>query len=184
MTTDEHPVTAARGQDGDTYQRDETSAERLDRNTNELLQELRVAQTGVQILFAFLLTLAFQQRFTEVDSFGRAVYVGALICALLSSGFLIAPVGYHRLVFRHAMKEEVVRTANVFALTGLGWLAIALGGALTVILDVMFSQDVAMVGGVVALLFLVVLWFLIPWARLRVKRGDASAQSERASSRE
>ncbi|MFI5957201.1 DUF6328 family protein [Cryptosporangium sp. NPDC051539] len=151
--------------------RDETEAQRLDRNLGELLQELRVAQTGVQILFAFLLTLAFQQRFAEVDAFGRWVYVIALFCALLSSGFLIAPVGYHRLVFRRAMKEEVVRTANVFALVGLGWLTIALGAALTVILDVLFSQEAAIAGGTVALVFLVVLWFLIPWFRLREKRG-------------
>ncbi|MFG1923707.1 DUF6328 family protein [Cryptosporangium sp. NPDC048952] len=152
--------------------RDESAAERLDRNMGELLQELRVAQTGVQILFAFLLTLAFQQRFSEVDKFGRVVYVVALVCSLLSSGFLIAPVGYHRLVFRRAMKEEVVRTANVFALTGMVFLSIALGGALTVILDVMFSKETAMAGGVVALVFLVVLWFAIPWVRLRTKRGD------------
>lgn len=157
--------------------RDESEAQRLDRNMGELLQELRVAQTGVQILFAFLLTLAFQQRFTEVDSFGRTVYVIALGCALLSSGFLIAPVGYHRLVFRRAMKEEVVRIANAFALTGLAWLSIALGGALTVILDVMFSKEVAMGGGIVALVFLGVLWFVIPLARLRAKRGEIPAEA-------
>lgn len=153
--------------------RKETEAKRLDRNMAELLQELRVAQTGVQILFAFLLTLAFQQRFTEVDTFGRAVYVTALVCALLSSGFLIAPVGYHRLVFRQAMKAEVVSVSNWFALAGLVWLSLALGGALTVILDVMFSKDVAMIGGIVALTFLAVLWFLIPWVRVRAKQEES-----------
>ncbi|TQS41761.1 hypothetical protein FL583_28280 [Cryptosporangium phraense] len=157
-------------------ERNETEAQRLDRNMGELLQELRVAQTGVQILFAFLLTLAFQQRFADVDAFGRWVYICALICALLSSGFLIAPVGYHRLVFRRAMKEEVVRTSNKFALAGLAFLSVALGGALTVILDVMFSQEVAMAGGIVSLGFLVVLWFLIPWVRVRAKRGDSGAE--------
>ncbi|WP_035857091.1 DUF6328 family protein [Cryptosporangium arvum] len=156
--------------------REESEAQRLDRNLNELLQELRVAQTGVQILFAFLLTLVFQQRFSEVDAFGRSVYIGALGCALLSSGFLIAPVGYHRLVFRRAMKGEVVRTANVFALIGLAFLSVALGGALTVILDVMFSKETAMVGGAVALVFLAVLWFAIPWVRVRAKRGDSGAE--------
>src|SRR4051812_38971386 len=117
MDTEQHPALADRELGNPA--RNETKAERLDRNLGELLQELRVAQTGVQILFAFLLTLAFQQRFTEVDRFGRAVYVVALVCALLSSGFLIAPVGYHRLAFRRAMKEDVVRTANKFALTGM-----------------------------------------------------------------
>ncbi|GAA3390019.1 DUF6328 family protein [Cryptosporangium minutisporangium] len=176
MTTDEHPV-RNKDESGHLW-RDETPAERLDRNMNELLQELRVAQTGVQILFAFLLTIVFQQRFTEVDSFGRAVYVGALICALLSSGFLIAPVGYHRLVFRRAMKDELVKIANIFALTGLVWLSLALGGALTVILDVMFSKEVAMAGGAAALLFLIVLWFLIPWTRMRVRRAEANADGK------
>jgi hypothetical protein len=125
----------------------------------------------VQILFAFLLTLAFQQRFTQLDDFGRAIYVGSLACALLASGFLIAPVGYHRLVFRRAMKAEVVRVSNGFALAGLVFLSVALGGALTVILDVMFTKRIAMTGGSVALTFLVVLWFFIPWLRLRAKRG-------------
>jgi hypothetical protein len=172
MTTDQ---AALDGRELGDPPRHESEAERLDRNMNELLQELRVAQTGVQILFAFLLTIAFQQRFAQVDAFGRAVYVTALVCALLSSGFLIAPVGYHRLVFRRAMKAEVVRVSNVFALVGMVWLSIALGGALTVILDVLFSKEVAMAAGGVALLFLVVLWFLIPWMRVRAKRGDASA---------
>jgi len=171
MTSEQQPALTDR--EPDNPPRNETPAERLDRNMNELLQELRVAQTGVQILFAFLLTLAFQQRFTEVDAFGRIVYIGALVCALLSSGFLIAPVGYHRLAFRRAMKEDVVRTANKFALTGLVFLSVALGGALTVILDVMFTKDVAMAGGIVALVFLVVLWFAIPLLRVRAKRGDA-----------
>lgn len=150
--------------------RAETEAERLDRNFGELLQELRVAQTGVQILFAFLLTLAFQQRFASVGSFGRGVYVASLGCALLASGFLIAPVGYHRLVFRQAMKAEVVSVANRFALAGLGFLALALGGGMTVILDVLYHKEVAMAGGAGAVAFLGVLWFLLPWARLRAKR--------------
>jgi len=174
MTTEHNPALNER--ELGNPPRNETHAERLDRNMAELLQELRVAQTGVQILFAFLLTLAFQQRFTEVDQFGRAVYVGALVCALLSSGFLIAPVGYHRLVFRRSMKDEVVRIANVFALAGLVWLSLALGGALTVILDVMFSKEVAMAGGIAALVFLSVLWFAIPWVRVRAKRGDSGAE--------
>jgi hypothetical protein len=155
--------------------RNESTAQRLDRNMAELLQELRVAQTGVQILFAFLLSIAFQQRFEKVDTFGRGIYIAALICALLSAGFLIAPVGYHRLVFRRAMKQEVVRTANIFALAGLVWLSLALGCSLTLILDVMFRKAVAIPGGCLALLFFAVLWFLIPWARVRSKRGESSA---------
>ena len=103
--------------------------------------------------------------------------MGALVCALIASGFLIAPVGYHRLVFRRAMKDEVVRVANISALTGLVFLSIALGGALTVILDVMFSKEVAMAGGIVALVFLVVLWFVIPSVRVRAKHGSFSTEA-------
>jgi hypothetical protein len=166
----------AAGHEGGDPPRHETEAHRLDRNIGEQLQELRVAQTGVQILFAFLLTLVFQQRFAELDDLGRGVYLGALACALLATGFLIAPVGYHRLVFRRAMKDEVVEVTNGFALAGLGFLSLALGGALTVILDVMFDPPVAVAGGAGAVVFLVVLWFLIPWLRVRAKRDQTGIE--------
>src|SRR6476469_3807094 len=95
-----------------TYSRNESAAERLDRNLGELLQELRVAQTGVQILFAFLLTLPFTQRFGEVTRFERDVYFVTLMCAGSASAFLIAPVSYHRLLFRQREKHHVVFAAN------------------------------------------------------------------------
>jgi hypothetical protein len=147
--------------------RGETELQRLDRNMNELLQELRVAQTGVQILFAFLLTIAFTGQFQKVDDFARAVYVATLLCALVASGFLIAPVGYHRLLFQRRMKREVVTAANRLAVAGLAFLAIALAGALLLILDVVIGQEVGLVVSAVALLWLATLWFALPFAKAR-----------------
>src|SRR3954452_8688774 len=99
--------------DGD---RSECALERADRNMNELLQELRVAQTGVQILFAFLLTLAFTQRFGQITAFQRALYMATLLLTTAATGLLIAPVAYHRLTFRRRMRAELVTAANWLAL--------------------------------------------------------------------
>mgnify|MGYP003693665643 CR=1 FL=1 len=91
-----------------TYSRNESEADRLDRNYAEMLQELRVAQTGVQILFAFLLSIAFQQRFNDIDAFQLTVYVITLLCAAVSALLLIAPVPAHRVLFRQHRKDELV----------------------------------------------------------------------------
>src|ERR1051326_7498703 len=99
--------------------RDESAAERADRNFTELLQEVRVAQTGVQILFAFLLTMPFSARFTAIGAVDRAVYVVTLLAAAGASALLVAPVAYHRQVFRQHRKAELVDTASRFARTGL-----------------------------------------------------------------
>ena len=80
--------------------RDETEDERLDRNLGELLQELRVALPGVQVLFAFLLAVPFQQNFTEITPFEEKVYFGTLLCTAISAALLISPSAYHRLTFR------------------------------------------------------------------------------------
>src|SRR5690349_19677592 len=108
----EAPAPAASG-------RDETPLERWDRNFTELLQELRVAQTGVQILFAFLLTLPFTNRFTAVTGFERGVYVVTLVAAAAATALLIAPVSYHRIVFRQGRKPQLVLIASRLAALGL-----------------------------------------------------------------
>src|SRR5579875_1571606 len=90
------------------YRRDESEAERLDRNFNELLQELRVAQTGVQILFAFLLSIAFQHNFTKLSAEQRDLYIGTLVSAALAAVLIIAPVAAHRLLFRQHRKDTLV----------------------------------------------------------------------------
>ena len=151
-----------RGQTNGDDQRHETEMERLDRNYGELLQELRVAQTGVQLLVAFLLTIAFSPRFAETTPFQRAVYFATLMLAVTATVLLIAPVSHHRIVFRHRRKRELVRTANNEALTGLFLLALALLGAVLLITDLLFNGiAVAVPVAAVAVLF-GIYWVALP----------------------
>ncbi|MDT4906886.1 MAG: hypothetical protein QOI69_127, partial [Pseudonocardiales bacterium] len=96
------------GEEREHYVRDESDAARIDRNYSEQLQELRVAQAGVQILFAFLLGIAFQQRFESITDFQRALYIGTLICTAVATALFIAPVAVHRVMFRRHLKDELV----------------------------------------------------------------------------
>jgi hypothetical protein len=146
--------------------RGETATQQIDRNYVELLQEVRVAQTGVQILFAFLLGLAFTQRFDALDVAQRTVYVVALTLSAAAAGVLLAPVMYHRLVFRRRLKHHVVMTAHRLAITGLVLVLLAMVGsvqlAASLILGVGASVLAALVGLVLAFL-----WFGLPWLDLR-----------------
>jgi MFS family permease len=142
--------------------RDETILERWDRNFTELLQELRVAQTGVQILFAFLLTLPFSARFGDVTSVDRFAYVATLIATATATAFLIAPVSYHRRVFRQGRKPELVRMATALAQAGLAALLIAITGAVFLVLNVVTGIGAALgISATVAALY-VILWYLLP----------------------
>jgi len=144
-------------------QRQETEAEQADRNFNELLQELRVSQTGVQILFAFLLTLAFQSSFAKVTTPQLAVYVTTLLLCACATAFLIAPVALHRRLFRQGKKRQVVETASRLAQGGLVFLFLAVCGAILFILDFILARPLAAVlGAGVAAVFLV-LWYVVPW---------------------
>ena len=116
--------------------RDETELERWDRNFTELLQELRVAQTGVQILFAFLLTLPFQARFTKTDSLDHVVYGVTLVAATIATAALIAPVSFHRLMFRRGQKPQLVLIASRLAQVGLGALTVSIAGAVFLVMAV------------------------------------------------
>ena len=141
----------------------ESEHQRWIRNFQELLQELRVAQTGVQFLFAFLLGLAFTQRFQDTTSAQRIVYVATLVLTTMSAVLLIAPVSYHRIVFRRHMKPTLVRHAHAMALGGLLALALSVVGAVYLIVDVVFGT---LVGGLVAAGiagWFFVFWYLIPW---------------------
>jgi hypothetical protein len=152
--------------DPDGYTRDESEAQRLDRNFNEQLQELRIAQAGVQILFAFLLTLPFQQRFTILDSTQRSIYFVTLIAAALSVVFFTAPVATHRVLFRHGVKDFIVRYTSVLTLCGLTTLALSVVGGVTLVLDVLFTVRVAAAVGAGIVLLAAVLWVLVPeWHR-------------------
>jgi hypothetical protein len=153
--------------------RNESEEERLDRNFQELLQELRVSQTGVQILFAFLLTLPFTQRFTEVTTFQRDVYFVTLLLAGLASALFIGPVSWHRVLFRRQEKREVVFAANWMAISGLVCLAIAIVGVVMLITDFLFGgAATAIVAGCLAAA-IVVLWYVLPIIRLiRIRRRE------------
>jgi Family of unknown function (DUF6328) len=145
---------------------DETEKERLDRNLGELLQELRVALPGVQVLFAFLLVVPFNQRFPEITTFQRTLYFVTLLLATAATICLIAPTAHHRVEFRQQDKERIVFGATKLAIAGLALLAGAMTGAVMLITDMLYhATTVAIVAGVVALGFLT-LWFGWPVKRL------------------
>jgi hypothetical protein len=153
--------------------RDETGLERWDRNFIELLQELRVAQTGVQILFAFLLTLPFTNRFKEISDLDKTVYVITLVAAATATALLIAPVSDHRQVFRQGRKPELVRTASTLAQAGLGALLVAIIGAMFLVLDVVAGLGWATGLAVVITLLYLALWYLLP-KLIRVRGASES----------
>src|SRR5262245_30838736 len=106
--------------------RDESEAERLDRNLSELLQELRVALPGVQVLFAFLLAVPFQQEFSKVSEFEKKICFATLLLTALSAALLIAPSAYHRITFRYQQKHRLVFVSNRLTIAGLAALALAM----------------------------------------------------------
>jgi hypothetical protein len=144
-------------------ERQETPAERADRNFNELLQELRVSQTGVQILFAFLLTLAFQSSFAKVTTPQLTVYVTTLLLCACATALLIAPVALHRRLFRQGKKRQVVDTASRLAQGGLLMLFLAICGAILFILDFILARTLAAVLAAGVTVVFLVLWYVIPW---------------------
>jgi hypothetical protein len=146
----------------ESYVRNESDAARIDRNYNEQLQELRVAQAGVQILFAFLLGIAFQQRFASITDFQRVLYISTLICTAVSTALFIAPVAVHRVMFRRHLKDELVDFTGRVAVAGLVFLALAILGALLLIVDLVAGPIAAgITTGAMALLFSY-LWCVLP----------------------
>jgi hypothetical protein len=154
--------------------REETEGQRLDRNLGELLQELRVALPGVQVLFAFLLAVPFQQNFTKISPFEEKVYFGTLLCTAVSAALLISPTAYHRLTFHLQEKRHLVFLANRFAIVGLGFLALAMTGAIMLITDVLFGGIATVVTSGAALTMFVVLWYLLPLRRRFSPREPAA----------
>ena len=144
---------------------DESEKERLDRNLHELLEGLRVALPGVQVLFAFLLTIPFATGFESVTTFQRDVYFTTLVMTTLASICLIGPSARHRARFREGDKKWIVLTGNRLAQAGLIFLALAITGALLLIADVIFSLEAALI--TIALIGVVLgwIWFAAPWIR-------------------
>jgi len=131
-----------------------------------------VAQTGVQILFAFLLTLAFTARFTSVTDFQRGIYVVTLMLAAAAAALLIAPAAFHRVIYRKRLKQHLVHAASRFALAGLALLLLAMISALLLILDVVTGAGLAAILTAGMLAWFFTWWFLLPvWSRLRHSAG-------------
>jgi fructose-specific phosphotransferase system IIC component len=150
--------------------RDESEAQRNDRNLAELLQELRVAGLGVQVLFGFLLSLPFTASFTRLSQGQRNLYLTSLVLAAVATVLLLGPVAYHRLVFRRGQKESLVRTASVMAILGLSVVGLAVSAAVLLVTGFVASGlAAALITAFVFSLFGIV-WFALPLTR---RRGPA-----------
>ena len=156
--------------------RNETPAQRADRNFNDLLQELRVTQTGVQVLFSLLLTVPFSQRFEKVNDFQKDVYFLALLLAAATVASLVAPVSVHRLLFHTGEKPWVVKVSSRLAIAGLVLLCLTLTSVMLFITDVLFDNVLAIVTATVFAAGTVTLWFVPPLLRLRSAAHRAAAQ--------
>lgn len=142
--------------------RGEEPHQRADRNFVELLQELRVMQTGVQILFALLLTVAFTGAFADADGFQRVVYVVTLVCTAVATALLIAPVAYHRAMFQRGRKAELVVATHRLLRLGLTVLVIAVVGSLLLVVDEAVGRVAALVIAASVGVVFVGLWFVLP----------------------
>jgi hypothetical protein len=145
---------------------EESEKQRLDRELIELLNELRVALPGVQVLFAFLLAVPFQQNFTEISEFDKTMYFVTLLLTALSAALLIAPSAYHRLTFRYQQKYRLVFVSNRLAIAGLGVLALAMTSAILLVTNVLWGT----VATTVVTTVLVLGMFFVLWAVLPLKR--------------
>jgi hypothetical protein len=150
--------------------RAESPAQRSDRNWAELLQELRVLQTGVQLLTAFLLAVPFQQRFAQLSDTQRHIYLVVVLLSVAATGLLIMPVALHRAVFRRHEKEALVLIANRIAQVGLGVLGLAVAGVVLLIFEVASDAPLSIAVASATLAGLILTWGVIPaavrtWAR-------------------
>ncbi len=145
----------------DDDEHEESEQQKLDRRLDQLLGELRVAMPGVQVLFAFLLAVPFQQRFTTVTEFQKDVYFVTLLAAAAASALFIAPTAYHRLMFRERDKPHVINLSSKLAIAGLAFLAVAMNGAVLLVTDVLFDGATVWVTAIVSALIFVGLWFVL-----------------------
>jgi predicted neutral ceramidase superfamily lipid hydrolase len=146
--------------------KDESKGERIDRELIELLNELRVALPGVQVLFAFLLTVPFAQGFTYTSQFQRDLFFAVLCVTAISTALLIAPSAWHRLHFRQRDKEHLLLTSNTLTIWGLFFLAVAMIGAIALLADVVFRDTALTVTAtIVATGVFGILWAALPLRR-------------------
>jgi len=144
---------------------DESRSERLNRELIELLNELRVALPGVQVLFAFLLTVPFSSRFTTITSGQRALYFATLVGTTIATVLFMAPTAFHRIRFRQGDKERILRVSNVLAIVGIASMGISITLAITLIADLLFGVAAAVAVGMSAFVVMGVLWFAYPLSR-------------------
>lgn len=171
MPDDDKPRQPSSDADPDGPERDETATERADRNWDELLQELRVTQTGIQILSGFLLTLPFQQRFTALDPPLRTLFLIAVAMAALSTGLVVAPVAAHRLLFRKRQKIALVDTADRLAKVGLACVGLTIVVVLALVFGFVLGDTAAFVAGGAGLVVFTLLWLVLPLLVLRRAGG-------------
>ncbi len=144
----------------------ENGEERSAREVVELLQELRIVLPGVQVLFAFLLTVPFAQRFTELTSLQRSVFFATLLCTAVATALLIAPSAHHRLLWRRGAREHRLRSGDSLTILGLVFLVPAMVGVIFVIADLMFGLVEAVAVSVLMAVSFAGLWFVLPlWYR-------------------
>ena len=154
--------------------RAESHNERADRNWNELLQELRVTQTGVQILSGFLLTLPFQSRFAELDGQQRTIFLVAVVLSTIATALLVSPVSSHRLLFRHGEKDTLVTMADRLAKAGLVTLALTVTTVVLLIFNVVLGETAGWVAAACMLTFFTLNWLVLPLLVLRHESGHDS----------
>lgn len=168
--TSDRPAPARAGADADSSDgRDETETERLDRNWNEILQETRVIQTGTQILTGFLLALAFQPRFTDLNPFQVGVYLCLVSVAVIATVVALAPVALHRTLFRMKAKAELVRDGDRILKVTLAAVGLTLVGTALLIFDVVIGLVPGIVAGVAAMVLVIASWVLVPRRRRRFR---------------
>jgi predicted membrane channel-forming protein YqfA (hemolysin III family) len=150
-----------------TRDRNETELERCDRNLAELLQEVRVVQTGVQVLFGFLLAIVFQNRFKNITTFQKVDYLVTLLAAVAAAVLLMAPTAYHRALFRLGDKAHLVRVANRLTIIGLGAVGVSMIGVVLLICDTIFSSTITVAATTLAAGGCALAWFVLPLMRRR-----------------
>ena len=153
---------------------EESDKERTTRKWNEMLQELRVAQTGVQVLTGFLLTVPFSQRFGDLEQTTKNAYLITVCSAILSAGLLIAPVAFHRVLFGKSEKEWLIGAANYAARAGLTMMAVTMTGVMFVVFDLVVGRTGAVLSSSITAAVLVALWLVVPWVGGEVTDSEES----------
>jgi hypothetical protein len=161
----------------DNGRNDENTKERLDRELIELLNELRVALPGVQVLLAFMLTLPFSQRFAQLSNLQRDTFVVALLSTSCAIVLFMTPTSYHRLRFREGDKEQILTTSNRLAIAGIALMGLGLAAVVFLIMDVLFSTLTAVAVGLALAILIASLWFALPLTRRMREAGAGEGDS-------